>query len=115
MSSERTLSTASTMTVIEDKDGSLDVGADDLPHTNKEKGYVLEAPGRSADDAPIDDPALPPSPSPTPPVGEPAVIDNGTNDPEGQRAPDIYDRFSPKRKRLIVAIVSYAAFIGREC
>ena len=35
-------------------------------------------------------------------------------DPEAQREPDIYDRFSPSRKKLIVCIVSYAAFLGRE-
>lgn len=30
------------------------------------------------------------------------------------REPDIYDRFPPKKKHAIVAIVSFAAFIGRE-
>lgn len=36
------------------------------------------------------------------------------DDVEAQRAPDIYDRFPPRKKKLIVAIVAYSAFLGRE-
>lgn len=35
-------------------------------------------------------------------------------DLEAQREPDIYDRFPPRKKKLIVAIVAYSAFLGRE-
>lgn len=35
-------------------------------------------------------------------------------DVEAQRPRDIYDRFPPRKKRLIVAIVAYSAFLGRE-
>ena len=35
-------------------------------------------------------------------------------DLEGKKPSDIYDRFSPARKRAILAIVSYSAFISRE-
>lgn len=35
-------------------------------------------------------------------------------DAEAQRAPDIYDRFPPRKKKLIVAIVAYSAFLGRK-
>jgi hypothetical protein len=33
---------------------------------------------------------------------------------EAQREPDIYDRFSPKQKSMMVAIVSFSGFLGRE-
>lgn len=36
------------------------------------------------------------------------------DDVEAQRAPDIYDRFPPRKKKLIVAIVAYSAFLGRK-
>lgn len=37
-----------------------------------------------------------------------------TGDVEAAREPDIYDRFPPQKKRWIVAVVSFSAFIGRE-
>lgn len=42
--------------------------------------------------------------------------DEKTADIEAQqeREPDIYDRFTPEKKNMIVAIVSFAAFIGRK-
>ena len=30
------------------------------------------------------------------------------------RQPDIYDRFTPRKKRSIIAVVSYSALISRE-
>lgn len=33
---------------------------------------------------------------------------------EEQREPDIYDRFSPHRKHIMIAIVSFSGFLGRE-
>jgi hypothetical protein len=58
----------------------------------------------------------PPSRNTSPTSDTPATVTAVSDeaDPEAQREPDIYDRFSPARKRMIVAIVSYAAFIGRE-
>lgn len=32
----------------------------------------------------------------------------------GKREPDVYDRFPKSKKRMILFIVSYAAFLGRE-
>lgn len=58
-----------------------------------------------------------PSATPTPPPnnGEKTPQAVGVRDPESQRTPDIYDRFPPRKKKLIVSIVAYSAFLGREC
>ena len=45
-------------------------------------------------------------------VGLPTTA--SSRDVEGEKPADIYDRFSPARKRIILAIVSYSAFISRE-
>lgn len=66
-------------------------------------------------------PSPPPSitPSPTRETDE-KQLDNEENgasagDAEAQKTTDIYDRFPPRKKKLIVAIVAYSAFLGREC
>lgn len=38
---------------------------------------------------------------------------NATSVPGSDKEPDIYDRFTPGKKRAILAIVSYSAFISR--
>ena len=45
---------------------------------------------------------------------EQSATANAAADIEGKKPSDIYDRFSPARKRAILAIVSYSAFISRE-
>ena len=47
-----------------------------------------------------------------PPDKEDSKIDCN-KDSERQTTPDVFDRFSPARKRTILAIVSYSAFISR--
>jgi hypothetical protein len=44
----------------------------------------------------------------------PAVAKEGEYPPPSP-APDIYDRFSKRRKAFILTIVSYNAFLSREC
>lgn len=42
-------------------------------------------------------------------------IDDAEKGSQPDQGLDVYDRFPKSKKRLILAIVSYAAFLGREC